>query len=199
MTTSDAATLSTDGRNPLHREPWLRARTLLELGELTAQWLEGGLTWLPGYNASVPDDETLHLVPILAALNRAGYVTDFSQPGYDLDADRCGQRAAVGGFCDEALADALNAAASGTDLVVLRLPAGHVESSVQQLVVTLDDGQDYTWIGGTTLEHYREDVSPEGLLALETACYVDICDPRWGRNDLLWPTLLRALDESTTA
>jgi len=55
---------------------WSSARTLTDLGELTAQWLEGSLATLAGgaYRGG-PDEETGPLVPVLAALNRAGYVT----------------------------------------------------------------------------------------------------------------------------
>ncbi len=61
---------------------WRAARTLAGLGELTAEWLEGTIasipTVVPGYG---PDEETAALIPVLAACNRAGYVTTVSQPG----------------------------------------------------------------------------------------------------------------------
>jgi hypothetical protein len=61
---------------------WAEARTLTDIGQLTAQWLEGTITHNPGYGGpGGPDDETLALAPGLAIINRAGLVTDFSQPG----------------------------------------------------------------------------------------------------------------------
>jgi hypothetical protein len=79
--------------NGEHRALW--AGGLAEdLGGLMARWLEGRTSYEPGYLAAGPDAETASLVPVLAQLNRAGYVTDFSQPGIALDANGNGQRAA---------------------------------------------------------------------------------------------------------
>lgn len=65
------------------RRSWRSARTISDLGELMALWLEGKIASRPGYQPRYgPDDETAHLVPTLAALCRAGYVTTCSQPGF---------------------------------------------------------------------------------------------------------------------
>jgi hypothetical protein len=69
------------GRDEQHRLLWGQARTLADIGELTAQWLEGRITYLPADLGSAPDSETEALVPVLATVNRMGFVTDFSQPG----------------------------------------------------------------------------------------------------------------------
>ncbi|ASR39866.1 hypothetical protein BAY61_31770 (plasmid) [Prauserella marina] len=62
-------------------ERWYAARSLTDLGQLTAAWLEGELESQPGYvPGNGPDEETNELVPILAAVNRAGYLTMCSQP-----------------------------------------------------------------------------------------------------------------------
>jgi len=64
------------------RRRWRSARTVSDLGELMALWLEGKIASRPGYQPRYgPEDETAHLVPTLAALCRAGYVTTQSQPG----------------------------------------------------------------------------------------------------------------------
>lgn len=64
------------------RHRWRQSRTLLDLGELTAQWLERSITSHPAIRPGHgPDPETTELVPALAALNRAGFVTLGSQPG----------------------------------------------------------------------------------------------------------------------
>lgn len=56
-----------------------QAVTLGDMGELTAQWLEGKLRVHPAY-AGEPDPETEGLNEVLARCNRAGFITDFSQP-----------------------------------------------------------------------------------------------------------------------
>ena len=59
---------------------WSQPLDLAELGELTAQWLEGSAS-SPWYGGSPPDSETAPLVPFLAAMNRRGYVTDWLPAG----------------------------------------------------------------------------------------------------------------------
>ena len=63
---------------------WKTARSLADLGELTARWLEGTEPNHPCC-ASGADEETSPLIVELAALNRAGFVTDFSQPADQLE------------------------------------------------------------------------------------------------------------------
>lgn len=66
----------------LTRNPWAQARTVADLGELTAKWLEGDPEIKhPGYHGA-PAAETAPLVPVLAAVNRAGILTITSQPGH---------------------------------------------------------------------------------------------------------------------
>ena len=97
---------------------------LADLGELTARWLEGTIasipTVMPGYG---PDEETADLIPVLAACNRAGYVTTGSQPGEKPGRGHDGrlwtQRAAVQGFAGAAAVAALRACTAGTPLIVL--------------------------------------------------------------------------------
>jgi len=51
-----------------------------DLGELTARWLEGSVTSVPGTVPGYgPDEETGLLVPVLAAANRR-FITSFSRP-----------------------------------------------------------------------------------------------------------------------
>jgi hypothetical protein len=40
------------------------------------------------------------------------------------------------------------------------------------------------------------DLHPEMRAALRSAWYVDICDPAWGRNNMLWPALTAAMMRS---
>ena len=77
---------------------WKEARTLTGLGELTALWLEGAITYQPGYIGG-PSSETLPLISHLAAYNRAGMFTTCSQPA--TESPTGAQRAWVSAFCDE--------------------------------------------------------------------------------------------------
>jgi hypothetical protein len=70
-----------DGRAEEHRLLWSQPTTISQLGELTAQWPEGTITYQPGCFASAPDPETADPIEVLAAVNRAGLFTTFSQPG----------------------------------------------------------------------------------------------------------------------
>ncbi|GAA1111846.1 DUF6919 domain-containing protein [Streptomyces javensis] len=88
------------------RSRWKDAQTIGQLGGLMALWLEGIIESRPGYAPRRgPDDETGGLVPSLAALCRAGFVTTDSQPGLTgQDEAWWEQRAAVHGvLTDRAL------------------------------------------------------------------------------------------------
>src|SRR5216683_2234387 len=106
---------------------WADARTLADLGTLTAQWLEGTLGSQPDYApGSGPDEETAGLVPVLAACNRAGFVTRSSQPGLSEMAGngaRAEQRAMVAGFASVQMGARLEDAAHEAGLIVISGPA----------------------------------------------------------------------------
>lgn len=173
---------------------WATATSLADLGELTARWLEGALPDSPSYGGG-PDPETLPLVPDLVAINRAGLVTDFSQPGMPDDGDGSKQRAAVTGFCDEPTRERLAAALAATDLVFMAESSD--DESAVRIPVTIDVGEPFTWVGGAILAEYLADsyegLSERALRLLKTSWYVTVFDPVWGRNDLLWPALVEAL------
>jgi hypothetical protein len=82
---------------PRNRRQWRAAKTVADIGKLTAAWLEGRLPSQPGYEANCgPDEDTRELVPVLAALNRAGYATSSYNPGsslYSVSATSCGRNA----------------------------------------------------------------------------------------------------------
>lgn len=75
---------------------WRDARSLADLGELMARFLEGAIDEAPTF-VGRPDPETDPLVAVLAQVNRAGYVTTCSQP---VD-PRLGLTAFVVGVCSE--------------------------------------------------------------------------------------------------
>jgi hypothetical protein len=120
-------------------------------------------------------------------------VTDNSQPGVPIDAYGSGQRAWVSGFASGDVLAQLRAAAAGTALVVAS--SGPTEDNPGPfIVVTLDYGEEFTWAGGgqsrSELEdHYGRLCHPDAVRAVCDACQVNIIDPEWGRNDVLWPAL----------
>jgi hypothetical protein len=177
---------------------WMQPLDLSELGELTAQWLEDS-TWGPSNGGSEPDPETAALVPVLAAMNRAGYVTDFSQPG-DVSAGGS-QRAAVSGFCAFTQADQLARLSLDSELIVI---TGYPRvDGVYEMPITQDAGRTFTIHAGRGVCDEPDALWP-GCHAVtwrsvSEAFYVQICDPRWGRNDLLWPRISAALETDTTA
>jgi hypothetical protein len=79
---------------------WPAARTLADLSELTARFLEGDLSQSPSHVAQ-PDPETGPLIPLLATVNRAGFFTHQSQPGVARGDDGSAQRANVSGFASD--------------------------------------------------------------------------------------------------
>lgn len=173
---------------------WDDARTLQDLGELTAMWLEGEIEGHPIGGPGGCDDETDALVPVLTQANRAGYVTTNSQPGKTLTG-AFGQRATVSGFCTEATADKIQAAILGTDLIAIVTPPGW--TNPVQIPITIDDSAPHSWAGGAidedNIDHYFSHYSPRAIPELLAAWQVDVIDPQWGRNDLLWPVLTQAL------
>jgi uncharacterized protein DUF6919 len=186
------------GRAEEHRLLWREPTTLAGLGELMARWLEGDITYQPGYNSTGPDAETTDLIPVLAAVNRAGMFTTFSQPGVPLT-DGNGQRAAIEGFCTEEAMQRLYVASWATDLVTLSYPPGSSASDGAVAVSTLG-GLECTWLGscqdrGELIYYYGEDLCEAAVIDLCSAWQVHILDPVWGRNDLLWDVLRRFAGE----
>jgi hypothetical protein len=177
------------------RRRWAAAQTLPELGQLMALWLEGELSMWPGY-ADGADEETTLLIPELAAANRAGFLTDQSQPGYDgpgFDRLHWQQRAAVTGLiADEELLTRIRRAGEAAGLLVLishprLLPQGHGVTG------TVRGGQPYTRFGehmppGILRQVWRG-ISPQALDQVLDAWQVCVIDPEIGRNDRLWPLL----------
>jgi hypothetical protein len=186
-------------RNPDDARYWADARTLRDLGELTARWLEGAIDYQPAWEAARPDAETEALVPVLAALNRGGLVTHFSQPGRTTRPDGM-QRAVVSGFCAEDLVGLLQDATLATDLVLLAYPPGGGLDGLQ-IPVGTSKGSACTWAGAEVgperiAEYYGPDCHPDALAALRGAWQTTLIDPHWGRDDLLWDRLLAAVAHS---
>ncbi|MGW1620522.1 DUF6919 domain-containing protein, partial [Streptomyces sp. NPDC002172] len=182
------------------RRRWRSARTISDLGELMALWLEGTIASRPGYQPRYgPEDETAHLVPTLAALCRAGYVTTCSQPGLvgtGVDGLWWEQRAAVElVVTDPVLFHRLVDAAYAAGLVV-RIndyrPGGGVQE--QPVVVTTRDGEAITVFGGRIS---RADMAIQWLgldrglcRVVSTGLYVSIVAPEYGTaGEWMWVVL----------
>jgi len=154
--------------NRTERNLWASARTLPDLAELTAQWLEGRIKSQPGYaDGWGPDEETLPHVPVLAAANRAGFLTCNSQ-----SADGRLEAWVTGFVSDEALAR-LRVACGWSSLILSgrrgREHFGDCHSRLSARAIRLE---------------YPGDCLAEAWL-------VTIVDPEPGRNDLLWPALAK--------
>jgi Domain of unknown function (DUF6919) len=185
---------------------WQSARTLADLGALTADWLGGKIGSLPAYSAECgPDEETADLIPVLAAVNRAGFMTKFSQPGeapaIGYDGAVWEQRATVSGFASDNTLQLLRAATRDTGLyftarkAVTAVPVSYRDA----ITVTCRDEQPNTWCGpvlsrGQITVEYGDICHPDAVTALADAWQVAITDPQWGRNDHLWPILERFAD-----
>ena len=169
------------GMSRADRRAWADARTVADLGQLMARWLEGDLkSWpgnAPGYG---PDDETRPLLPSLVAANRAGYVTTNSQPGLDgagFDGARWRQRAAVDGFVtDPDMLRKLQRAAQKHGL--------RVSTSGQWTVVTERASEPVTAFGQRVDDRVLRSVWPgihrSAYRAVADAQQVTVLHPVWG-------------------
>ncbi|MEV7535400.1 DUF6919 domain-containing protein [Streptomyces hydrogenans] len=183
------------------RRRWKTAATWTEVGELMARWLEGTIASRPGYTPRYgPDEETAHLVPVLAAACRAGYITTVSQPGgsgANAHGESWDQRAAVTGLVtDPDLLDRLTAAALDEGLVVL-VDDYTAETYSKPYICTLVDGEPFTAFGGCvdhaslTLVEWRG-LRPELVEQAAAGVYLTLAAPEWGAaGERLWPLLDR--------
>ncbi len=190
-------------RRRVGRLDWSGTRTLADLGDLTARYLEGEADEAPTH-CGPPDPETKKIASRLAALNRAGLVTYCSQPGL---ADEWGrQRAFVDGFCTaETLLSLVRAACHRPEFQLLAhepgsRPPRRGSPQAEAVVTEGRDGRAYTSVGGwlpprDVRRFYRQAGCRREAVAVLTACWqVTAYDPEWGRADLLWDTLAAALD-----
>ncbi|WP_069874514.1 ATP-binding protein [Streptomyces malaysiensis] len=186
------------------RARWRSARSLADLGQLVAAWLEGDIASQPGYAPNYgPDPETAHLIDILAAVNRAGYVTDCSQPG--LVDEHWEQRAGVTGLVKNPvlLRNLVDAAEEAGLLISLHdeaLPGEHPDG----FTVTRVDGEPYTGFGAHISYRDLQTIWPQHIIGTDsfseviTAWQVTIVDPEYGRDNRLWAALARAIGHQPT-
>lgn len=184
------------------RKLWESARTLTELGEGMALWLEGEIKSRPGYYGPT-DLDTPSLTRLCAALCRAGFVTDNSQRGghWDRDGREVWARDALSGFCDDTTLDRLYDAVSGTGLIVSARRTtrcrwrwrAHRHDDDGRVWVTEVDGHVCTTFGGQMgrrdLDSIWGGVGKQAWHEVCDAWHVGVADFKWGRTDLLTPTL----------
>lgn len=189
---------------------WAEARTLEDLGRLTAMWLRGEIRSQPGYygEVDVDEDDAPGLTDALVACNLAGFVTRNSQAGHDGPGSGgqaehwWTQLAAVDGYADDdtlawLIAEVMRPGryevrawkASGW-----RLPGwGRDEDHV---VVTRCEGQAMTGFGRhsrSDVEFEFDGVGDESVAEALAAWQVTVFDPEPGRNDL-WDVLREAAE-----
>ncbi|WP_262703820.1 MULTISPECIES: DUF6919 domain-containing protein [Streptomyces] len=182
---------------PADRALWASARTVADLGALMARWLEGDIRSRPAYTPGVgPEEETSELIPLLAALNRAGFLTDDSQPGYDgpgYDGRRWQQRAAIEGFItDKGLLDRVLKKTRRAGLLAI-VHHGARRAARNGEPVTWGDGHPYTTYGRyldrRNVMHAWQGISHDALAELVNARQVALIEPEPGPSTRLWDTL----------
>lgn len=181
---------------------WSDARSIGDLGGAMAGWLEGHVASWPGQRTD-PDAETLPLVPVLARLNRRGWVTTLSQPGDGgtmTDGRPWAQRAAVQGWiaAGDPLLPRIIRAARAAGLIVTAHGAGRAVGPRRGLAAVLRGTETGITFGGRHGRSYRR-AEWRGVgrracrqLAREGVALA-VIDPVWGRDDALWSVLDQAI------
>jgi hypothetical protein len=174
------------------RPVWAAARTVQDLAELTAQWLEGRLQSQPGYYGPVDVDESdaPGLTATLVAANRVGFLTNCSQCGFDgLDqqGNHWKQYAAVTGFMDREAAQRLASAIRDYGFAAAAPGMG------RPITVTWRNGSPLTsFHTGFTRRVVSSEMysgcSRKAINAVMRAEVLTIWDPNPGRNTL-WQAL----------
>lgn len=151
-----------------------------DLGELVVAWLNGDLPKTPDHPE--PDPETIPLVPALTVINRGGFITTNSQL-----AETSGGRTWntwVAGIAADATLTRLRNAVEGTPLTLMACRLRVHECGRGRLFRSCPNQQA---IGDWS------HASPR-VKELGDAWSVIAEDPEPGRNDLLWPVLVNALE-----
>jgi hypothetical protein len=159
---------------------WASCRDMADLGEMVVAWLNGEVAQTPGH-CGPPCDETIPLIPVLTAVNRAGFVTDNSQRAGCRAGRTC--NAWVIGFADDEVQARLFEATQGTGLDMDSCCASAGAHGCYER----------PWGGwscpAADSARFWQDACPHAAGALRDIWWVYIEDPEDGRNDRLWPAL----------
>jgi hypothetical protein len=165
------------------RQAWASAKGLVHLGSLTEAWLRGELRQTPSHGGP-PDPETIPHIEVLAAANRAGFITTNSQ-----SATTPAEIAAYGWREGEAYVDGLV-----SDNALQRLQAAVIGTP---LVLSCARGRqahgpaEHRWLRRA----WRSDTDfytrrcPGAADEIASAWWVHVSDPETGTNARLWPML----------
>jgi hypothetical protein len=186
-------------------DPWRRARSLADLADLTRRWLLGDpeVPYHPnGYDELDPESEPIR--GHLAALNRAGFLTECSQPALPpttgWDGATYEQRAAVQGFTDRETADRIEAICREEGLTCIR----HSGAGRR---IDYSTAQDCTWRDGRPVRDFgarlgRREVrlcmSGHGERELRNAEQITVIDPDPQPSDRLFTILAGRLASART-
>ena len=178
-------------------QPWREARHFDDLCARAADFLWGELPAFPGWMAPDIDEETDPLVPYLDRACQAGFLPTASQPAACPHKAHDGQpqrrRAFVIGFASADFLQGLTQRTRGKGLWLHAYPGPQAHDPVAAYPVAERGGTAYLFVGddqrSAELEIFAQALSPSALEALTACHYVCLCDPDWGRDDLLWPIL----------
>jgi hypothetical protein len=158
------------------RAQWASAQTMADLGGLVVAWLDGEVQDTPSGDGP-PMDETVQVAPVLAAANRAGFVTENSQM-----AGEHGGTAWEAWVCGFATDDTLAALREAVPepLTVDACRGSHHEGHNPLWPFSFCPGAEGRSLWARQCPQVEE---------LKSAWAVMITDPEPGRNDRLWPAL----------
>ncbi|MER5696065.1 DUF6919 domain-containing protein [Streptomyces mirabilis] len=189
--------MRTPWKNRADRARWQHARTLTDLGQLTAAWWEGTLRSLPGHRANHRPHPTLTpQTAVLATANRAGFLIPAAQAGRTDGTVQ--QRTAVQGFVSSPhlIQRVMDAAEQGDLYIALASLHDANDGPGNGITVTTGDKQRDTVFGQVL---GLEDLNamwpqlPHAVDAVALALQVTLVDPQFGSSNLVWDTLAAAI------
>jgi len=192
------------------RRRWREAHTFDEICALTSAFLNRRCDIFPGWGATEPDEETDSILARLETLNRAGFLTLASQPGFEgrIDGRAVRQRAFVTGFGDVDVTRRLLSSSTGRGSRTLAGsgievrawgPGGAAHASALEIAepMTLVDGTARVLSGHAArseeLALFQDEIGSNAFQALSRTTYLAAWDPSFGRRTFLWDELERRL------
>lgn len=193
---------------------WDQVVTIREAGELTARWLEGTMSYHPGYPD--PDPETQEITPALVTLNRNGFFTISSQPGHGpkrgYDGNWWWRRAGVKGFgaSGPSWYQVYRTAKDAGLIWISHKKAGwhyFYRGAVDVTISVPYEGEPsesdtyyrHIMFGARlsrkTIDTEIMDGHPQAQMMLYHTPQFTIIDPVWGRKDYLWKIVTSAVKE----